>query len=184
MSNSDSQKVLLAKIGAAHGIRGEVRVKPFGDDPLSFTDYGVLTTRDGKQSFEVDKARVQKTVVITKFKEISDRNQAEELNGVELFIDRDQLPEPEEDEFYYSDLNGLNVLDQAGDTLGKIVAVQDFGAGDLLEIRPKRGKTFYIPFTREFVPEISLAEGQVTVDVPEGYLSDDEPASSEAAPDR
>lgn len=185
MSKSDSQKVLMAKIGAAHGIRGEVRVKPFGGDPLSFTDYGVLTTKDGKQSFEVERARVQKTVVVTKFKEIRDRNQAEELNGTELYIERDQLPEPEEDEFYYSDLNGLGVLDQAGEPLGKIVAVQDFGAGDLLEIRPKRGRTFYIPFTREFVPEISLADGRVTVDLPEDYLSEGEPASSEEeAPDR
>ena len=94
MTSKDDQKVLMAKIGAAHGIRGEVRVKPYGDDPLSFADYGILTTRDGKRSFEVERARVQKTVVITKFKGIADRNQAEELNGVDLFIDRDQLPEP------------------------------------------------------------------------------------------
>ena len=184
MSSKDGQKVLMAKIGAAHGICGEVRVKPFGDDPLSFTDYGVLTTKDGKRSFEVERARVQKTVVVTKFKEIRDRNQAEDLNGVELFIDRDQLPEPEDDEFYYSDLNGLNVEDRSGELMGKIVAVQDFGAGDLLEIRPKRGRTFYVPFTKEFVPEIKLADGVVTVELPEGYLSEDKPASSEASPDK
>ncbi|MCV0425116.1 MAG: ribosome maturation factor RimM [Roseibium sp.] len=184
MSSKDSQKVLMAKIGAAHGIRGEVRVKPFGDDPLSFTDYGVLTTKDGNRSFEVDRARVQKTVVITKFKEISDRNQAEELNGVELFVDRDQLPEPDEDEFYYSDLNGLSVEDQSGKPMGKIVAVQDFGAGDLLEIRPKRGRTFYVPFTKEFVPEIRLADGVVVLDLPEDYLSEGKPDSSGASPDR
>ncbi|MBN9673189.1 ribosome maturation factor RimM [Roseibium aggregatum] len=183
MSSSENQKVLLAKIGAAHGIRGEVRVKPFGDDPLSFTDYGVLTTKDGKRLFEVEKARVQKTVVITKFKGIGDRNQAEELNGIELFIDRDQLPDPEEDEFYYSDLTGLKVLDRTGDKLGSIVAVQDFGAGDLLEIRPSRGKTFYVPFTREFVPEISLEAGVVHVDLPDDYLSEDTPDSSSDAPE-
>ncbi len=184
MTSSDEQKVLLAKIGAAHGIRGEVRVKPFGDDPLSFTDYGVLTTKDGKRSFEVDKARVQKTVVITRFKGITDRNQAEELNGLELYVDRDQFPEPDEDEFYYSDLNGLTVLDQHGETLGKIIAVQDFGAGDLLEIRPKRGRTFYVPFTKEFVPAISLDEGLVTVDLPENYFSEEKPDPSEVSPER
>jgi len=182
--STDDQKVLMAKIGAAHGIRGEVRVKPFGDDPLSFTDYGTLTTKDGKRSFDVDKARVQKTVVVTKFKGINDRNQAEELNGVELYITRDQLPEPDEDEFYYSDLTGLDVLDQSGETLGKIVAVQDFGAGDLLEIRPKRGRTFYIPFTKDFVPEISLDEGMVRVDLPEDYFSEGEPEPSEFSPDK
>jgi len=178
MSSSDSQKILLAKIGAAHGIRGEVRVKPFGDDPLSFTDYGVLTTKDGKRLFEVEKARVQKTVVITKFKGIGDRNQAEDLNGIELYVERDQFPDPDEDEFYYSDLAGLKVLDRAGEKLGSVVAVQDFGAGDLLEIRPARGKTFYVPFTRDFVPEISLEEGRVTVDLPDDYLSEEKPGSS------
>ncbi|WP_269584897.1 ribosome maturation factor RimM [Roseibium sp. Sym1] len=182
--SSDDQKVLMARIGAAHGIRGEVRVKPFGDDPLSFADYGILTTKDGKRSFEVEKARVQKTVVVTRFKGITDRNQAEELNGTELYVSRDQLPEPDEDEFYYSDLNGLDVIDQGGDTLGKIVAVQDFGAGDLLEIRPKRGRTFYIPFTKEFVPEISLDEGLVRADLPEDYFSEGAPEPSEDAPDK
>ena len=175
----------MAKIGAAHGIRGEVRVKPFGDDPLSFTDYGVLTSKDGTLSFEVEKARVQKTVVITKFRNVRDRNQAEELNGVELFIDRDQLPEPEEDEFYYSDLNGLTVFDQNGVDLGKIVAVQDFGAGDLLEIRPKRGRTFYIPFTKDFVPDVSVPLGRVTAKLPEDYFSEDSSDSSDAgSPDK
>ncbi|PVB62025.1 ribosome maturation factor RimM [Labrenzia sp. 011] len=178
MSTSDDRKVLMAMIGAAHGIRGEVRVKPFGDDPLSFTDYGVLTTKDGKRSFEVEHARVKKTVVITRFKGITDRNQAEELNGVELYIRRDQLPETEDDEFYYSDLNGLDVFDQSGDMLGKIVSVQDFGAGDLLEIRPKRGGTFYVPFTKDFVPDISLAEKRVNVVLPDDYFSEGEPEPS------
>jgi 16S rRNA processing protein RimM len=184
MSTSDTEKVLMAKIGAAHGIRGEVRVKPFGDDPLSFTDYGVLTTRDGKLSFEVERARVQKTVVVTKFKEITDRNRAEELNGVELFVGRDKFPEPEEDEFYHSDLDGLSVFDLQGEPLGKIVAVQDFGAGDLLEIRPARGRTFYVPFTKDFVPKVSLAEKSVTVELPDDYFSEENPDPSEGAPDR
>ncbi|TYC53997.1 ribosome maturation factor RimM [Rhodobacterales bacterium] len=181
MSSPDTSKVLMARIGAAHGIRGEVRVKPFGDDPLSFGDYGVLTTKDGSRSFEVEKARVQKTVVITRFKGISDRNQAEELNGVELYIDRDQLPEPEDDEFYYSDLTGLRVLDTSGEVLGKIVAVQDFGAGDLLEVRPVRGKTFYVPFTQEFIPTINIVEGFVSADLPDDYFSDERVDSSEDA---
>ncbi|MET1416241.1 ribosome maturation factor RimM [Roseibium sp. HPY-6] len=185
MSSPDDQKVLMAKIGAAHGIRGEVRVKPFGEDPLSFADYGILTDKIGSRTFEVEKARVQKTVVITKFKEVKDRNQAEELNGVELYVERAQLPDPEEDEFYYSDLNGLSVLDHDDTQLGKIVAVQDFGAGDLLEIRPKRGRTFYIPFTKAFVPEISLSDGYVRAQLPEDYFSEEGSDESEAAsPDK
>ncbi|MEO0977055.1 MAG: ribosome maturation factor RimM [Pseudomonadota bacterium] len=185
MTSDSGQKVLMAKIGAAHGIRGEVRVKPFGDDPLSFADYGVLTTKDGARSFEVEKARVQKTVVITKFRGVTNRNQAEDLNGVELFIDRDQLPEPEEDEYYYSDLNGLAVVDQDGNDLGKIVAVQDFGAGDLLEVRPRRGRTFYIPFTKDFVPDVCVPSGRVTAHLPEDYFSEDRSDSSDtASPDK
>lgn len=172
----DSDKmILMARIGAAHGIRGEVRVKSFGDDPLSFTDYGALTTKDGR-SFEVLRARVQKTVVVTQFEGVSDRNHAEELNGVDLYISRDQLPETEEDEFYYSDLVGVDVVTAGGEALGKVAAVQDFGAGDLLEVRPARGKTFYIPFTRDFVPEVDLDARSVTVDLPEDYFSEEEGA--------
>ncbi|MBO0347139.1 ribosome maturation factor RimM [Roseibium limicola] len=179
-------KVLMVCIGAAHGIRGEVRVKPFGDDPLSFTDYGVLTDRSGKRSFEVVRARVQKTVVVTQFKGITTRNQAEELNGLELFITRDQLPQPEEDEFYYSDLAGVGVFDMSGKQLGKVAAVHDFGAGDLLEVRPARGKTFYIPFTKEFVPEVNLSEDRILADLPENYFSEvrEEGASGEDVRDR
>ncbi|MEP4338164.1 MAG: ribosome maturation factor RimM, partial [Roseobacter sp.] len=93
-----------------------------------------------------------------------------------LYISRDQLPDPEEDEFYYSDLTGLSVLDGNGEALGKLVAVQDFGAGDLLEIRPARGKTFYVPFTKAFVPRIDLEAGEISVDLPEDYFSDERPA--------
>lgn len=176
MTSNDDQKVLMAKIGAAHGIQGEVRVKPFGDDPLSFTDYGSLTTKDGSQVFTVERARVQKTVVITKFKNIQNRNQAEELNGTELYLDRSALPDPDEDEFYHSDLVGLEVHTIDKDFLGKVVTVQDFGAGDLIEIRPKRGPTFYIPFTKEFVPSVNLEDAKLVVDLPEDYFSSEDEA--------
>ena len=183
MDDSESSPVLLARIGAAHGIRGEVRVKSFGDDPLSFTDYGTLKTKDGARSFDVERARIQKTVVVTKFAGIDDRNAAEELNGVDLYVDRDQLPEPEDDEFYHSDLIGLQILDQAGEMLGKILAVHDFGAGDLIEVRPPRGRSFYIPFTMEFVPEIDLNAGIVRCDLPEDYFSEGEPEPSKDSPE-
>lgn len=172
MSSAPSEKILMAVVGAAHGIRGEVRVKPYGDDPLSFTDYGALETADGSRRFTVVNARVQKTVVVTKFKGINDRNAAEALNGLELYIPRDRLPEPEEDEFYHTDLIGLTAEDESGTALGRIVTVQNFGAGDLIEIRPPSGKSYYIPFTREFVPTVSLAEGKVICILPPDYLSD------------
>lgn len=168
-----SARIAIARIGAAHGIRGEVRIKPYGDDPLALADYGPLSTKDGSKSFEILGLRPQKSVVIARLKGVNDRNAAEALNGVELFVTRDALPEPEEeDEFYHADLIGLAAVEADGAELGTIVTVPNFGAGDLLEIAPKGGRSFYIPFTREFVPEVNIAEGRVVVALPEGYLSE------------
>lgn len=163
-----SDRILIARIGAPHGVRGEVRVKPYGDDPLSFTDYGPLETLDGKRRFEVISARVQKSVVVTRFKGVDDRNGAEALNGLDLYVSRDALPELEDDdEFYHTDLLGLSAVSPSGDRLGEIVALPDFGAGTLVEIRPDAGPTFYVAFTRECVPEIDLEGGRVVVVLPE-----------------
>jgi 16S rRNA processing protein RimM len=145
-----SDRILIARIGAPHGVRGEVRVKPYGDDPLSFTDYGPLETLDGKRRFEVISARVQKSVVVTRFKGVDDRNAAEALN-----------------EFYHTDLLGLEAVAPSGERLGEIVALPDFGAGTLVEIRPGAGPTFYVAFTRECVPKIDLENGRVVVILPE-----------------
>jgi len=172
-SDQASDLILMARIGAPHGIRGEVRVKGFGDDPLSFADYGPLRTAQGK-ILEVERARLQKAMAITKFAGVDDRTAAEALNGTDLFVPRDALPALEDaDEFYHADLLGLAAVDSDGETLGRIVAVPDFGAGDLLEIAPERGSekgaTFYVPFTREAVPEIDIAGGRVVVVPPADY---------------
>lgn len=176
-------RILIARIGAAHGVRGEVRVKPFGDDPLSFCDYGPLETADGKRRLVVKSARLQKAMVVTRFEGIDDRNAAEALNGLDLYIPRDALPElDDEDEFYHTDLLGLEAVSPDGETLGKIVALPDFGAGTLVEIRPEGAASFYVPFTREAVPEIDLAAGKVTIVVPESTDAepqDDEPQDDE-----
>ncbi|NBN80200.1 ribosome maturation factor RimM [Microvirga tunisiensis] len=172
MTGAPQDKILMAVVGAAHGIRGEVRVKPYGDDPLSFTDYGPLETADGTRRLTVATARVQKTVVITKFKGINDRNAAEALNGLELYVPRDRLPEPDEDEFYHTDLIGLTAVTDSGEPLGRVVTVQNFGAGDLLEIRPSSGKSYFLPFTQAFVPSVDLDGGTVTCVLPPDYLSD------------
>ncbi|SDU40542.1 ribosome maturation factor RimM [Stappia sp. ES.058] len=174
-------RILMARIGAAHGIRGEVRVKPFGDDPLSFTDYGPLETADGKRRLTVYAARVQKNMVITRFEGIDDRNAAEALNGLDLYISRSALPDLEEDDdFYHADLLGLRARTAEGEDLGKIVAVPDFGAGALLEIRPDIGTSFFVPFTRDAVPEVDLTDGKVTVVLPPDYEDDDEERDDDA----
>ena len=156
--------VQLAVIGAAHGIRGEVRVKPYTEDPLAIGDYGLLYDKQGK-SYEVLDVRNAKTVVIVRFRGINDRNAAEALNGTELFIDRSQLSEDlDDDEFYYADLIGLQAYDKQGNNHGRVHALFDFGGGDLIELRLTGRKPMLIPFTEAAVTEIDLTNGKIIVD--------------------
>jgi 16S rRNA processing protein RimM len=157
--------ILLAKIGAAHGVRGEVRVKAFGADPMSLGGYGPLVASDGRR-FEIERIRPAKNAVIAKFRGINDRNTAEALSGVELFIERSALPAPEANEFYHADLLGLEAHDAAGNLVGAVVAVHNFGAGDILEIAPRRGPSLLLPFTDASVPAIDLAAGRIVVAPP------------------
>ena len=174
-------RLLMAQIGAAHGIKGEVRVKPFGEDPMALGSYGPLETEDGSQRFEVETLRAQKAMLVIRFKGIRDRNAAEALNGIKLYVARDVLPEPQdEDTFYQADLIGLDAVDTRGAALGTVVSVQDFGAGDLLEIAPSGGRSYYVPFTLEVVPEVDLDAGRVVVDPPEGLMADAERDKAEA----
>lgn len=135
--------ILMAKIGGAQGLRGEVRVSTYTDDPMALGDYGNLVTADGRV-FEILEVREGKNVVVVRFRGINDRNAAESLNGLELFIERDNLPDDEldDDEFYYADLEGLEAVDSEGKSYGAVSAVYDFGAGDLLELK---GATFTSP---------------------------------------
>ena len=164
--------ILLAVIGAPHGVRGEVRVKSFTGDPLALGDYGPLFAADGRR-FTVTQVRPAKTVVVARFKEIADRTAAEAANGVELFVDRSALPENlEEDEFYMADLVGLDGFDETGGPLGKVTAVHDFGGGDILEIGSGR-RSLMVPFTAAAVPTVDIAAGRVTIDrTAAGLLAD------------
>lgn len=157
--------VLMATIGAAQGLRGEVRVRSFTADPVSLGDYGKLHSADGR-IFEILDIREAKNVVVVRFRGINDRNAAEALNGLELFIERDNLPddELEEDEFYYADLEGLEVVDKDGKSYGTISAVFDFGAGDLLEIKGAGRRPALIPFSEAAVLEIDLEAGTILID--------------------
>jgi 16S rRNA processing protein RimM len=173
---ADKDRILLAQIGAAHGVRGEVRVKSFGADPVGLGAYGDLRSEDGR-SFSIERIRPAKEVVVVKFKGVGDRNAAEALNGTRLYVDRASLPDPEEEEFYYADLIGLAALDPDGGTLGTVTAVHDFGAGDILEIAPSRGASLLVPFTREAVPTVDLAAGRLVVILPP-ETEDEEPSES------
>jgi 16S rRNA processing protein RimM len=166
--------VLMAVIGAAQGLRGEVRVKSFTADPMAIGDYGKLHAKDGRE-FEVLDVREAKTVVVVRFRGINDRNAAEALNGLELFVERSALADDdlEDDEFFYADLEGLEVVDAEGKSYGTVSAVFDFGAGDLLEVRAPAKRPVLIPFTEAAVLEIDLEGGKLLIDAEAAGLIDD-----------
>ncbi|GGD96273.1 ribosome maturation factor RimM [Aureimonas endophytica] len=147
----------------------------FTADPEDLGAYGPLFDARGRR-YTVASARVQKNVVIVRFAEIADRDAAERLNGTELFVERDVLPEEEEDDFYIADLVGLAVEALGGEPVGEVVGVHDFGAGDILEIRPPRGATVMIPFSQAAVPEIDLEAGRIVVDPLAAGLVESEPS--------
>lgn len=156
--------IQMATIGAAHGVRGELRVKTFTGDPLALGDYGPLFSKDGR-AFEVIDIRPANTVVVVRFKGVSDRSAAEALTGTELFVDRSALPDDGEDgEFYHADLVGLTVKDEAGALIGKVTAVLNFGGGDILEITHAGRKGVMVPFTEAAAPEIDIKAGFLRVD--------------------
>lgn len=161
------EMVLLGHISTAHGIRGEVVIKAHTADPADIAAYGTLSDRAGKTKIEITNIRVVKKGVIARLAGVTDRNAAEALRGFELYVARDKLPEPEEDEHYHADLLGLEAVADDGSVVGEVVAVQNFGAGDLLEIRlAGKSRTEFIPFDEHYVPEIDVAAGRVTVVMP------------------
>lgn len=166
--------VLMATIGAAQGLRGEVRVKSYTDDPSALGDYGHLHSEDGRV-FEILEIREAKNMVIVRFRGVNDRTAAEALNGLELFIDRDNLPDEDldDDEFFYADLEGLEAVDGTGKSYGSVTGVFDFGAGDLLELKGPGRRPVLIPFTEWSVLEIDLEAGKLLVDPVAAGLVDD-----------
>ena len=162
------KRVLLAVCGAAHGIRGEVRVRTHTGEPAAIADYGPLELEDGSRRLEIERMRDGDTVLVVKFVGIDDRTAAEALTGQGLYVARDALPATEDDETWYnSDLIGLPVEDMNGLRLGEIVDVVNFGAGDVLEIQPPQGTSVYLSFSAAFVPTVDVAGGRVVIDPPD-----------------
>src|SRR5690606_10449785 len=170
--------ILMGRIGAAHGIKGEVRIQSFTEDPMALVDYGPLATNRPGLTVTILSARTTTNVLVARLDGVTDRNAAEKLNGVELYVDRALLPEPDdEDDFYHADLLGLHARLADGSEIGIAAAVPNFGAGDLLEIRdPRTGDTYLYPFTRAVVPEIHVADGYLVIDPPiEAEPGEEEP---------
>jgi 16S rRNA processing protein RimM len=169
-----SSQVCVARIGAAHGVRGAIKLWTFTEDPFAVTRYGPLATKDGARSFEVAQAREGKGHLVATLKGVTTRNEAERLNGIELYVAREKLPATDEDEYYHADLIGLAAVTTADEPLGKVVAIHNFGAGDIIEIAPPRGPTMLLPFTNAVVPAVDIAGGRVVIEVP-AEIDGDEP---------
>ena len=166
--------ICVARIGAAHGVRGQVKLWTFTEDPLAVKRYGPLASKDGARQFEVTHAREAKGHLIATLKGVATRDAAERLNGVELYVARERLPATAADEYYHADLIELAAVSGAGDPLGRVVAIHNFGAGDIIEIAPGQGTTLLLPFTNAVVPSVDLAGGRVTIELP-AEIDGDEP---------
>lgn len=160
-SKAQDNKVLLAKIVTTKGLRGELKLKSFTEDPLSIVDYEVFN--DNNASFKIMDAYIHKGVVVVKIAGIDSIEKAEKLVGDNLYINRDEMPELEEDDFYYVDLIGLDVLNSLGKKIGIVSAIYNHGAGDLLDIKLVDESSELILFTKENVPEIDVSKGFIRV---------------------
>ncbi|MBR0796554.1 ribosome maturation factor RimM [Bradyrhizobium jicamae] len=169
--------VCVARIGAAHGVRGAVRLWTFTEDPLAVRDYGPLMTKDGTRRFEVTHLREAKDHLVVTLKGVATRDDAERLNGLELYVPRERLPETDDDEYYHADLIGLAAVTAAEQPLGKVIAIHNFGAGDIIEIAPPQGATMLLPFTNAVVPTVDLAGGRVVIELPQEIDGDDPSAA-------
>ncbi len=157
----------MAQIGAAHGLKGAVRLRSFTADPEAFAQYGPLETEDRAQRLEIDSCKPTKDGYIVRFDAISRREGAEALRGVNLYVDRERLPEAADDEFYIADLVGLTASSPAGEELGEVIAVHNFGAGDIIELRlAATGDTILLAFDRATVPDIDVDAGRLVVALP------------------
>ena len=154
----------MAQIGAPHGVRGEVRLHSFTEDPMALTGYRPLEAEDGSRAFELEALRPAKNVLVARFAGITNRDAAAELRNLKLYVPRARLPDPEDETYYHRDLIGLTAVDPDGAVLGTVSAMQNFGAGDLIEIAPAAGgPSVLLPFTKAFVPVVDVAAGRVVI---------------------
>ncbi|MCK5296146.1 MAG: 16S rRNA processing protein RimM [Alphaproteobacteria bacterium] len=160
---TETDRICVGVIGKAHGLHGQVKVTSFTDCPEDITAYGLLENSDGTRKFKITIVGKNKEALRAKIDGVSNRDEAEKLNGEKLFVSRQLLPETEDDEFYYTDLIGLETCYENGELAGKINAVHNFGAGDLLEIKKVDNSVEFIAFTKEAVPKIDIKNGLVVI---------------------
>ena len=165
------ERICVARIGAAHGIKGEVKLWTFTADPAAVADYGPLESQDGTQRFEIEALRPAKDHLVVRLSGVRDRDAAARLTNLDLYVARERLPAPAAEEFYHADLIGLRAEDRDGTALATIVGIHDFGAGDLLELRPPgAANTVLMPFNDTTVPVVDIAGGRIVIDPPQGLF--------------
>ena len=169
-----SERVRIAKIGAAHGVRGEVRLFAYTEDPLALRAYGELEDESGTRRFRIVSLRPAKDHLVARFEGVGDRDEAASLTHLELYVARERLPQRREPgTLYHADLVGLCVETKTGEKLGEVIGVRNFGAGDLLEIKlANGGKTALLPFIDPYVPLIDVKGGRIVADPPEGLFNE------------
>jgi len=169
--------VLVGIFGAAHGVRGEVRLKSYTGDPMAIADYPRLTDESGKTKFKIVSARpVKDDILVVRVDGIADRTAAEKLTNISIYMPRADLPPADEEEFYHADLLGLRVETRDGALIGTIANVLNFGAGDILDVRPELGDNLLLPFTKKVVPIVEIANRRVIVDMPDEVIVREEDA--------
>ncbi len=170
----------MAQIGAPHGVRGEVRLRSFTEDPMALTRYGAFEAEGGSRVLELEAVRPAKNSLVARFAGVADRDAAAALRNIWLYVPRARLPEPEEETYYHGDLIGLAAVDPDGTSLGTVCAVQNFGAGDLIEIAPAAGgPTLLLPFTKARVPAVDIPSGRMVIRLPADLLGDSSPLEGE-----
>lgn len=163
-------RICLGVIVGVHGVRGHLKIKAYTDNPAALDRYGPVSLDDGRLLHLKVKSVSPKGTVIAVAQEVTDRNEAELMRGLELFIKRDALPPTANDEVYHTDLVGLEARDNDGVAIGVIVGLHDFGAGDIIEVKPPSGPTMMLPFAPEYRDEMRLEEGFVTLLPPQGMM--------------
>ena len=163
-------RICLGVIVGVHGVRGHLKIKAYTDNPAALDRYGPVSLDDGRLLHLKVKSLSPKGPVIAMAQEVTDRNEAELMRGLELFIKRDALPPTSNDEVYHTDLVGLEARDNDGVAIGVIVGLHDFGAGDIIEVKPPSGPTMMLPFAPEYRDEMRLEEGFVTLLPPQGMM--------------
>jgi 16S rRNA processing protein RimM len=166
-------RVLMGVVAAPHGVRGLVRIKSFTEDPMAMAGYGPLSDETGKRQFKVEALSPSRGAVLARIDGVADRNAAEALRGLKLYVDRSALPAAGEQEWYEADLLGLAAVGRDGRDWGKVLAFHDYGAGRSVEVSGGAGgKPVLLPFTTEAVPESDVVGGKVIVDPPAGLLAE------------